>query len=250
MNSVAPRRRLGWLVGAVLFLALAFGLAYVVRDEIATSRRQADWLGARAHALTFEVQPGPSPAIRFPGDGPFDLRLGYHGMPDTLERLQHQGYTITAQARMSPEMLALSERGLYATYAEKAQAGLAVRDCSGAPLHTVRHPERVYAAFEAVPPIVVASLLFIEDRELLDGPPARNPAVEWDRFVKAMVDQALRRVDPSHTAGGGSTLATQIEKYRHSPGGRTATAGDKLRQMASASLRAYLGGEDTLPRRR
>jgi len=196
MNSVAPRRRLGWLVGAVLFLALAYGLAYVVRDEIATSRRQADWLGARAHALTFEVQPGPSPAIRFPGDGPFDLRLGYHGMPDTLKRLQHQGYTITAQARMSPEMLALSERGLYATYAEKAQAGLAVRDCSGAPLHTVRHPERVYAAFEAVPPIVVASLLFIEDRELLDGPPARNPAVEWDRFVKAMVDQALRRVDP------------------------------------------------------
>jgi len=251
MNSGAPRSRLGRRLGAVLVVALASGLAFVVvRDEIATSRRQADWLAERARALRFEVQPGPSPAIRFPGDGPFDLRLGYHGLPDTLERLQRQGYAITAQARMSPEMLALSERGLYATYAEKAQAGLAVRDCSGFPLHTVRHPERVYGAFEAVPPLVVSSLLFIEDRELLDGPPARNPAVEWDRFGKAMVDQALRRVDPSHAAGGGSTLATQIEKYRHSPGGRTASAGDKLRQMASASLRAYLGGEDTLPRRR
>jgi hypothetical protein len=48
---------------------------------------------------------------------------------------------------------------------------------------------------------------------------------------------------------GGSTLATQIEKYRHSPHGRTDSVGEKLRQMASASLRAYLGGEHTLARR-
>lgn len=237
-------------MGAVLFVALAVWLALVVRDELATSRRQADWLGERARALRFEVRPGPSPEIRFPGNGPFDLRLGYHGLPDTLERLQRQGYAITAQARMSPEMLALSGRGLYTIYDEKTQAGLAVRDCSGEPLHRVRHPERVYAAFEAVPPLVVASLLFIEDRELLAAQPTRNPALEWDRFGKAMFDQLLRRIDPSHAAGGGSTLATQIEKYRHSPGGRTATVGDKFRQMASASFRAYLDGEDTLPRRR
>ncbi|MCK6410734.1 MAG: transglycosylase domain-containing protein, partial [Thauera sp.] len=51
-------------------------------------------------------------------------------------------------------------------------------------------------------------------------------------------------------AGGGSTLATQIEKYRHSPDGRTDSAAEKLRQMASATLRAYSRGEDTRPRRR
>jgi membrane peptidoglycan carboxypeptidase len=45
---------------------------------------------------------------------------------------------------------------------------------------------------------------------------------------------------------GGSTLATQMEKYRHSPGGRTGSAAEKLRQMASASLRAYLSGDRTL----
>ena len=49
---------------------------------------------------------------------------------------------------------------------------------------------------------------------------------------------------------GGSTLATQIEKFRHSPGGRTATPPEKLRQIASASVRAYLNGPQTLPARR
>ena len=49
---------------------------------------------------------------------------------------------------------------------------------------------------------------------------------------------------------GGSTLATQIEKYRHSPEGRTGSTTDKLIQMASATLRAYQDGEDTTGSRR
>ncbi len=49
---------------------------------------------------------------------------------------------------------------------------------------------------------------------------------------------------------GGSTLATQIEKYRHSRGGRTTSVGDKFRQVSSAALRAYLRGPDTLTARR
>lgn len=62
----------------------------------------------------------------------------------------------------------------------------------------------------------------LEDRELLSSPsPTKNPAIEWDRFAKAAFDQFLSRLDPDHDSPGGSTLATQIEKYRHSPGGRT-----------------------------
>src|SRR5205823_1791016 len=70
------------------------------------------------------------------------------------------------------------------------------------------------------------------------------------RFGKAVADQLRHRVDESHSAAGGSTLATQIEKYRHSPEGRTESGKEKLRQMASASLRAYLDGDNTLARRR
>jgi membrane peptidoglycan carboxypeptidase len=50
--------------------------------------------------------------------------------------------------------------------------------------------------------------------------------------------------------GGGSTLATQMEKYRHSPGGHTTSAREKLRQMLSASLRAYRDGPDSSAARR
>ncbi|MBI4480638.1 MAG: transglycosylase domain-containing protein, partial [Acidobacteria bacterium] len=47
---------------------------------------------------------------------------------------------------------------------------------------------------------------------------------------------------------GGSTLAIQLEKYRHSPNGRTGSAQDKLRQIAAASFKAYREGRDTSPR--
>lgn len=243
-------RRSGVLLAAVLVVGLLVWLAVSVHDESLTSRRQAQWFSERARELTFVLQPGPSPAIRFPGPGPFDQRLGYHDLPQWVARLEAQGYTVTEQARMSPAMLDWHARGLYDPYREKAQAGLTLQDCGGALVHRAGHPARVYRDFADVPPVLVQALLFIEDRQLLDPPATRNPALDWGRFGKATLDQLLRLADATHTAGGGSTLATQIEKYRHSPGGRTVRARDKLSQMASASMRAYAGGEDTLPRRR
>src|SRR5690606_12880883 len=41
----------------------------------------------------------------------------------------------------------------------------------------------------------------------------------------------------------------QMEKYRHSFEGRTQSPMDKLRQMASASVRAYMNGPETLEAR-
>ncbi len=243
-------KRFGKRVIVLLLIAVVLWAAHVVSDEVKTSRRQAAWLSELAHSLSFQVQPGASRELRFPGNGPFDQRLGYHPLPELVKRLEGQGYAVSAQARMSPKLMELSDEGIFTTYREKTQAGLELRDCRGEPLFAARYPERVFERFEAVPPLLVASLLFIENRELLDPHPMRNPAIEWDRFGKAVVDQLLRRVDESHSAAGGSTLATQIEKYRHSPEGRTETAKDKLRQMASASLRGYLGGENTLARRR
>ncbi len=50
-------------------------------------------------------------------------------------------------------------------------------------------------------------------------------------------------------AMGGSTLATQTEKYRHSDNGITSCK-EKFVQMTSASVRAYRKGEDTSVYRR
>ena len=118
-------------------------------------------------------------------------------------------------------------------------------------LYGARYPQRVYEGFEAVPPLVVSCLIEIEDRGLLDFThPRRNPAVDWGRLAKAIGAHALRLVDRRRKAIGGSTLATQLEKFRHSPEGRTVSALDKLKQMVSASFRAYQGGPDTVAARR
>jgi membrane peptidoglycan carboxypeptidase len=244
-------KRYGRWTWVTVLLVGVVAVALIVHDEVRSSRRQASWLSGFAPQLRYEVKSGPSPAIRFPEAGPFDERLGYHRLPEMVKRLQEQDFAITAQARMPPRMLEFIDKGWFATYREKTQAGLELSDCRGKPLAVARYPERTYERFESVPPLLVDSLLFIEDRDLLSAQsPMRNPAIEWDRFGKAVADQSLRRLDATHPAGGGSTLATQIEKFRHSPEGRTSTAKEKLRQMASASLRAYLDGPDTSARRR
>ncbi len=237
-----PSRRWLWPVGILALLAAAVIAAY----ELIASPFQAMFLARYAERLAFTLEQGKSDRIRFPESGPHDLRLGYVGLPEYLKRLQGDGFLITRQARISPEMVQLHDLGLFLPYREKSVAGLDIRDCQDHSLYTMRYPRQSYANFEAIPPMVANTLLFIENRELLDpNHPQRNPAVEWDRLAQALLEKAMQVVDPNRNVPGGSTLATQIEKYRHSPDGLTMTAGDKVRQMASASLRAYLEGPDT-----
>jgi membrane peptidoglycan carboxypeptidase len=233
-------------------LLAAVILARIIQIEIETSRLQAHYLSELTRDIGFSVDGGPSDHIRFPTtDGPYDVRLGYAQLPMFTTRLNERGFAIAEQARDSGRMMALADDGLFLPYAEKDQAGLVLRDASGATLFHSRYPQRVYDSFDAVPPLVRDSLLFIEDRYLLaDDQPNRNPAIDWGRFSRALADQGLRIFNRHQSTPGGSTLATQIEKFRHSPGGRTATPPEKLRQIASASVRAYLDGPQTMPERR
>ena len=245
---MARSRRFVWLGAG---LAVVAALAALVVEELQSSRLQTALWSRLARGASFSVEPGASDTIRYPGAGPYDLRLGYHRLAEQAARLPARDWVVTRQARMSPQMIELRDHGLFVPYREKNQAGLTLLDCRAEPLSRTRVPQRAYERFEAIPPLLVDALLFVEDRHLLDlRQSRRNPAVDPERLAKALLEQAQLVVDPSRSAAGGSTLATQIEKYRHSPQGRTDSAGEKLRQMASASLRAYLDGEDTLPRRR
>ena len=238
-------------IAAGVGVGVVAAVGILVGAEIRSSYLQASLFARLASQAKYWVERGPSPSIRYTRTGPYDHRLGYADLPDFLNRLRARDYAVAEQARISPALAATMEWGLFAPYREKTQAGLSVLDCRGEPLFSARYPERGYPTFETVPRVLVDSLLFIENRELFSGAhPRRNPAVEWDRFAKALLDQGIRLFRPAHETPGGSTLATQIEKYRHSPEGRTAEAADKLRQMASASVRAYLDGEDTFEARR
>ncbi|HGE2346870.1 transglycosylase domain-containing protein [Pseudomonas aeruginosa] len=243
--SASPRksrlRQRLMLIGFALPILAAVGI--VVLHEAHTSRLQARELARYAATLDYEVRQGPSEAILFPADGPFDRRLGYQLLPSFMQRLYDRDYAITRQAHFSPALMRYAEHRLFPPYAEKAQAGLDIADCRGVPIYDFRYPQRRYANFASLPPLVVQSLLFIENRDLLDHErPYLNPAVDWGRFTQAALSQVGKMLGFSAHSSGGSTLATQIEKYRHSAEGRTGSIGDKLRQMLSASVRSYREG--------
>jgi membrane peptidoglycan carboxypeptidase len=197
--------------------------------------------------LSYRLAEGKSASIHYPGDGPYDWALGYARIPAFLPRLEANGYRIEAQAHSSELLTSLSGIGLYPVYQQKDQAGLRIVDRDGRDLYSFDRPERVYPSYASIPPLVVQTLLFIENRHMLDSKhPTHNPAVEWDRLGKAVLDYSLHKVDSKHPVVGGSTLATQLEKLRHSPRGRTSSPVDKLRQMTSATLAAYQEGWTTL----
>lgn len=247
-----PRRsrpwwRLFWLLLLITLIALGFAAS----KEMRTSKLQAREFSKFAASLSYSMQPGASDSIFYPGAGPFDKRLGYSSMGEFLPRLLKRDYLIQSQTRFSPDLLDYSEKGFFVPYAEKIQAGLSITDCRAAPLYQYKYPQQLYSSFAAIPPLVVHSLLFIENRELLDPKqPLANPAVDWPRFGKAAWSQVAKILSlPGQTAGG-STLATQLEKYRHSPDGLTISGGEKIRQMISASVRAYQDGPQTLEARK
>jgi membrane peptidoglycan carboxypeptidase len=236
-------------IGRWRVVALLAGGALVlvgVWAEAQSSLLQSLLFTRLADAFAVTVESEAVSEARYPETGPYDLRLGYARIPDFIDALQAQGYRVDRQARPSPALSTFVELGGFPPYREKSQAGLRILDGTGSELYCARHPEHVFANFESIPALVVDTLLFIENRELLDSAVAiRNPAVEWDRFAAAGANALVALVVPNGTRFGGSTLATQIEKFRHSPGGRTVSPLEKLRQVVSASARAYQDGLDT-----
>lgn len=250
MNKQALHRFLtGYIIVGVILVIAA--ITKIIQQEITTSKYQARCLSEIAKQLSFNLNSGPSKSIRYPNYGPYDQRLGYTLIPDSIGRLEKIGFNITAQASSSPMMDKLAGYGLFPIYQEKTRAGLSIVDYADKVIFSAIYPSRGYPNFQAIPPLILQTLLFIENKELLnDRSPTLNPAIEWDRFSFATLQMMANKLGITDSVPGGSTLATQIEKYRHSANGYTNSISDKVRQMASASIRAYLLGPDTHEMRR
>ncbi len=242
-----PRRRYGWWLFGLLVLGALVLLGLAIAREMHTSRLQAREFSQFAATLSYSMHKGPSDAVIYPGEGPFDKRLGYSALGEFLPRLFKRDYVIVEQARFSPALMNYVQHGFFVPYAEKIQAGLSITDCKGDALYQFHYPQHLYPDFASIPPVIVHSLLFIENRDLLDpADPRSNPAVDWPRFAMAAYSQVAKHLALPGQSAGGSTLATQLEKYRHSPDGLTVSGSEKLRQMISASVRAYQDGPQTL----
>ena len=238
---------LRWMVVLAILALIGWGVHY----EMRTSYLEA-WIFTRLdRGMSFAAQPGPSEAIRFPKHGPYDERLGYVALPKFTEALEQRHFTVERQSRWSKGLDRFVGFGAFPIYAEKDRAGLRIFDRNGDEVYGTRFPLNAFRDYASIPPLVVNSLLFIEDRYLFDNRyPEHNAAVEWNRFALAVFGRVLRFVVPGFNEGGASTLATQIEKFRHSPNGLTGGVGEKLRQMLTASAHVYINGANTMDRRR
>lgn len=234
-----PQRAVAFLIVGVLLL--------LVETEMKFSWVESRLFSMGLTRVSYAVAPKPSRSIWYPDAGPYDLRRGYSALPVFLDRLLGKNYSIDKQACNSSLSLFLGHLGVYPIYHEKNQSGLDILDRRGENLYSFRDPQQIYPDFASIPPSVVRTLLFIENRHLLDESiPNRNPAIEWGRLGHAVLDFGLHKADRRHSVMGGSTLATQLEKIRHSPAGRTHSPSEKLRQIASATLRSYQDGPQTL----
>jgi membrane peptidoglycan carboxypeptidase len=246
----ARQKHLKLKIWLLLALVLTYSVGFIAW-EMRTSRLQAMFFRDIAKKCGFQVKPGKSDSIRFPLHGPYDLRMGYARIPEITDRLEKRGIVMTHQARWSQKLTQCADQGLFPPYPEKNKAGIQILDMRQRELFRADFPNHTYPNFDAIPPLIVHMLLFIENRKLLDQKtPYANPAIEWERLTKAVLDAGIRLFDPKHPVPGGSTLATQMEKFRHSPEGITDSPKEKLRQIVSASLRSYLNGEKTLTTRK
>ena len=230
--------------GIILFLSLPFLLAIIY--EIRTNELQATFFFRYSRDITWEVKPGKN-KIFSPQSGPYDLTLGYARLPYFQRLLENSGYIITHQAHQSPKTQFLIKHGIAIPYEKKPNPGLRIYDKNGAQIYYVNLNPGQFSSFESIPPLLVNALLYRENRELFDFKhPFLNPAIEWDRFALALANYLQEKIFYSSRGIGGSTLATQIIKFRHSPKGLTGSPIEKLRQIISASLWAYHKSPNTL----
>src|SRR5919109_2416012 len=231
-----------WLCwsGALLLIFLC------VFIEIQTSVLQSWIFTSTNERLTFVLADGQSSSVAFPRSAPFDDRRGYSKLPLFRSRLETQGYQITQQVQQSETMVDLLNRGISPPYSEPAGSGIDIRGMDDVPLFRYAQSDFLFEKIGDVPPLLVKTLLFLENRDL-DSPatPWQNPAIEWDRLFKAALLYVGAKLHLPMPVQGGSTLAVQIEKFRHSPNGRTDTPVEKFRQVIGASLKAYRTGANT-----
>ena len=238
--------RFFWVFPLVVFVGTTTLIAAAVYDEIRTSSLQSEWLSSYGKNISFAMEPGANPDQHYPKFGPYNERLGYSYLPFYIKALRTDDFTVAAQMRASQTYDNLLKHGFYPIYHPKTVAGLTMYGSDGEKIYATAYPKHVFDSFDQIPPLLVNTLLYIENRDLLtDDSVTHNPVVEWNRLFYAVSGYALHKIFHTGNTGGGSTLAIQIEKFRFSPQGQTGNGLEKLRQIGSASLRIYLDGADT-----
>jgi membrane peptidoglycan carboxypeptidase len=116
--------------------------------------------------MTYSLEAGPSKRIVFPTVGPFDTQRGYTKVPQFSSRLESQDFRVQAQAHFSPMMAIGARLGISPPDRESDATGLVIRSQSGISLFDATPTQHLFKSYEDIPPLLVRSLTFIEDRDL------------------------------------------------------------------------------------
>ena len=234
------------LVSVVTLVAVA---AYM---ELETSHFQRAYFEEFSEDVSYSlVEVGPDSEVdvdQIPQapNGPWDLRHGYAHTRQLAKAIPHAGYELVAHSTTSEGYQELLDEGFNPPVEEKMQMGMTLYDAHGNLLRARQSPERIWSTFDEVPIEIAETLTFVKNRELLHpSHPTQNPVIEWDRIARAGAMYGLSKIGVDVDVPGGSTLATQLEKFRHSSDGTTDGIYDKYQQMMSASIRVYAEGADT-----
>ncbi len=244
-------RTLKWttIIVSISALTLIVAAAYI---EVETSQYQRHYFEELAHDVDYTVVPVNEgkeldlETIHQTAVGPWNKRRGYTRARDIATSVTTSGYDLVGRAKPNEAYLDLEARGFNPPVEEKTQAGMQLLDTRQEPLRVRQTPARIWNSFDDVPTEIAETLAFVENRELLEpAHPSQNPVIEWDRVARAGGLYALEQLGADVDVPGGSTLATQLEKFRHSSDGTTDGVVDKYRQMMSASMRVYAEDADT-----
>ncbi|MFH2013332.1 MAG: transglycosylase domain-containing protein [Pseudomonadota bacterium] len=238
----------GKVLSTLLFVSV---LVLMIVYEMRTSTLEAYLFSWCSKNATWEVQEGESKAIVYPVDGPFDISRGYTQLPNFQKRLKEKDYIVTSQARQSKIALLLGRNDIPIPYERRDDRGLQLNDKDGLEAYHVNRNTLLFPSFKSIPPLLVKILLHRENRELLDfDHPFLNPSVEWDRLSLASIKYLGKKLFGIPGGIGGSTLVTQMVKFRHSSKGITRGPVDKIRQIIGGSLWAYRKGPTTVETRK
>lgn len=215
------------------FVCILIIIFFVVL-EIKYSPLQNIIFSSIANRSNYSVSKGKSKVI-FPHHGPANIRAGYTRIPKIIAHMERYGWYVSSQSKWSPMLYKLVNLGISPPF-ERSIFGTSIRDMNNIQIFSSHRPNLIYENYEDIPPILVRMLLFVENKELLEG--KGNPVIEWDRLMLNTAQLFLSKFHILKTSGA-STLATQTEKFQHSPDGKTKGVKEKAQQMLSASILAY-----------
>ncbi len=228
----------------LLFILIGFVL------ELKTSYVQSFIFNRKASKAEYVISNGKNSTIIYPKTGPFNIRAGYTSFDSIINNLGKNGWMIEKQANWNNGLRDIVLGNYSLPHKEKDVIGLSIFDKDNNVFYRFNKPQNTYKTFEEIPKLLIDTLLFVENGELLDGYKNKNPVIEWDRLFSNVGLLLLNKIGFNTKANGASTLATQIEKFKHSPNGKTEIGGkksikEKYRQIVSASMKAYKNSRNT-----